>query len=350
MAVIVAGSIYFYCKKISLENKIRPPQQDPTFGSEITSENILVPRCSIDRRGFDEETFWKAATLEEQHNFTLVYSSYSTNPKTAKEYLVMREKLAEMIYSPMPGSLSNRVVWLSMTELYQKTYGQMEDSLKEGFLTHMTSQESLMLILQSKMVKVMHRQAFKGAFAATFPQYQFGCCGLVFRRNIERVSPLEHGFIVDNTYWAGFSQPIPVTKFSLAYVILETGNIDDCSRLKSDCEAAFGSEIFVTTKDVVAKAFRHLAALNMGIPIEWTRSDTKSGIILQALLAVARARAFAQAPRTVSHQIAHAPMQSVAVSLPRQRYQVQAPYQMAYAPTQSVALQIQAPQRQLALA
>lgn len=203
--------------------------------------------------------FWRKSSLEEKHWFVKAFSGGDGETVSA----TIREKMADTVYQPMCHSLKGRKVeWLS-----ERIVG------KNGAPTfyHATTERALQSILQSKQVEVRHEKVFRGAFVSTMPERDFGNCILVFNRNIERLSPLEHGFQMNGGYWAGFSHNIPVTASTLESILLDQGTKEQCNDLARRCTQWAGREIrviplqdFDPWNNILAKLSRR-----MGIPSEW---------------------------------------------------------------------------------
>lgn len=191
-----------------------------------------------------------------------------------EKFKKLRELMADIVYRPIKPSTSlkdKEVKWLSPNEITPNIYTQ-------AFFFHATSEKSLESILKSKKIEVRHEKTFKGAFVSTKPEGDYGPCILAFRRNIERLSPLEHGFLANqSTYWAGFSRDIPVNDSTLAYIILSNDNYQKKNELETSCEQWAGRKISVISYDDVKKTLKNVADLNMGIPKEWPSDDEDAG-------------------------------------------------------------------------
>lgn len=144
---------------------------------------------------------------------------------------------------------------------------------------HATSKKGLEGILKTRKVEVRHEKAFRGAFVSTQPETRFGKYVLVFNRNIERLSHLNHGFSNGDAYWAGFSCNIPVNATTLHSILVVNSNHNEISEITDTCNTLTGRKIKV--KNYFSD---HAISRNKDIPKEWPLDDKKSGIILKTML------------------------------------------------------------------
>lgn len=252
--------------------------------------------------------YWAKASLENKHWFVKIFSSDKF------DLAAVRLELASMVYRHIdknmrgPELAERKVRWLSGNEIDNRigTIWERSKILNKGFLFHATSESNLESILKSKKVEVRHEKMYRGAFVSTRPEMGFGPCVLVFRRNIERLSRLEHGFTIDQkTYWAGFSRDIPVTEDSLAYIILNSccNHENRRQELEAKCLEWTGRKIDVIFLDNAMPKLENVEKLDMGIPIEWPDQGEKvGGPILRHLKAAAAVQVaqVALAPQRVS--------------------------------------------------
>ena len=237
------------------------------------------------------KAFWKSSSLQDKHWFVQVF-----NQEGASSFKTVRTNLADMVYKGIQPLKDRQVNWLSSNEIDQRLIRSWERANlhNHSFYYHATSERALESILKSKKVEVRHEKAFKGAFVSTKPETGFGRCILAFKRNIERLSKLEHGFQAgENTYWAGFSQEIPVTDNTLAYVILEGGDQQKCQELEQRCQQWTDRPIKVISLEEAKTHLQSIEQLEMGIPSEWKSDNEKTGTMILNTL---RASATAQAP------------------------------------------------------
>jgi hypothetical protein len=229
--------------------------------------------------------FWSISSLENKHWFVQIFSR-----NTTEDFQNVRLVLADIVYRPIVPLTERQVQWLSPQEIDQKIPPAYEHSFNQAFFFHATSKAALEGILKSKKIEVRHEKAFRGAFVSTRPEREFGRCILAFRRNIERLSSLSHGFLIQNNsaYWAGFSHDIPVTDTTLAYIILDRSDNAECRELEGQCQAWAQRPIDVISLDQLADKLDTIQDLDMGIPNEWP--DEGEGIgqkILNTLKATA---------------------------------------------------------------
>ena len=258
--------------------------------------------------------FWSQSSLENKHWFVHTFSR-----NVSENFKGVRMRLADIVYRPISRQLRERQIqWLSGQEIDQRVnclFGQANEYNQATFF-HATNEKSLESILKSKKVEVHHEKALRGAFVSTQPEVGFGRYILAFRRSIERLSSLEHGFTVDqNIYWAGFSHDIPVTDATLAYIILDKGTNTECRVLQERCHQWTGRSINVISLEDVATTLNTIQRLGTGIPIEWPDEDARTG---QKILNTLRARAAIAVPQ-VQPQMASQPDPIYRTSFRRRR-------------------------------
>lgn len=201
--------------------------------------------------------------------------------------------LTQTVYQPISRNAKN-CNWTKL-QVWPNPENHRETFMQDAFYFHATSEKGLISILKSKKIEVRHEKAFKGAFVSTKPDHVFGKCILVLSKNIERLSPLEHGFRNGHdTYWAGFSHDIPVTKDSLAWVFFD-GSQEDCEQLKKQCRTLTGRSISVIPFFENHPNVQAVQNLNLGIPKEWPSEDgATANMILDTLQARAQSEAVFQ--------------------------------------------------------
>lgn len=227
---------------------------------------------------------WENGSLEDKEGFVRIFSQ-----DDSARFKEVRFTFANLVYRPVLSLANRNVQWLSKREVDQRIPDAWNEASihKHSFFYHATSEKGLESILKSKRVEVRHEKAFRGAFVSTQPETGFGRCILAFRKNIERLSPLEHGFeIGQRAYWAGFSGDIPVTDSTLAYVILDKGSQSECSDLQTRCKLWTGRDIPVLSLQSAAKHILSIEGMNRGIPKEWpSEGEAKGKEILRTLKA-----------------------------------------------------------------
>ncbi len=237
------------------------------------------------------KAFWKSASLQDKHWFVQVF-----NQDGESKFKTIRTNLADLVYKRIQPLKDRQVNWLSSNEIDQRLIRSWKRANlhNHSFYYHATSEKALESILKSKKVEVRHEKLFKGAFVSTKPETGFGRCILAFKSNIERLSKLEHGFQAgENTYWAGFSHEIPVTDSTLAYVILDKGNQQECQELEQRCQQWTDRPIKVISLEDAKTHLQSIEQLDMGIPSEWKSDNEKTGTMILNTL---RASAAVQAP------------------------------------------------------
>lgn len=139
---------------------------------------------------------------------------------------------------------------------------------------HATTRAGLKGILNSGKLEVRHEKKFRGAFVSNVPEINYGKYIIVFKRSIERMSALNHGFsLEDGTYWAGFSKDIPIKESTVKTVYVPTE--EDKSSLKSFLPENSSITIEVKTN------FYQVKSVEI-IPKEWPDKDEQQGAILAA--------------------------------------------------------------------
>jgi hypothetical protein len=259
--------------------------------------------------------FWQGSTLTEKYWFVRAFNYPSFAP--------VRKALGDLVYSFITSSTrgERHVRWLNEHEISTTVSARNIDAVSKGFFFHATSQQALESILKSKRVEVRHEKAFRGAFVSTLPDLYFGPCVLVFKRTIERLSQLEHGFVKgQEVYWAGFSKDIPVQEDTLAYILFNSTNQDERDVLQSKCLQWYGRQVPVVLMGDAIEKIRQTSDLQLGIPSEWKNEGEEVGRnILRAMRLLAppfRRVRMAQAATYVQRMVpstseAHAqPMQS----------------------------------------
>ncbi len=299
-----------------------PPSPSDSFPDAPPSVKELATAV---QRGDQQPPFdqlkqlWRQSSLEDKHWFVQVFNHDGT-----ESFRTVRTELADTVYQPVQHLRDRQVKWLSAEEVDQRTTNAWRQAsvYNRSFFYHATSERALESILKSKKVEVRHEKAFRGAFVSNQPETGFGRCILAFKRNIERLSSLEHGFQTgQNRYWAGFSRDIPVTDSTLAYIMLDGGTEAERRDMEARCQQWTGRQIKVVS---LRDAQEHLASvqrLDMGIPSEWPSEGDRMG---QKILNTLRARA-AIAVQTAAPRVAVAAQQYA----PRQR--VRQPMMMAMA-------------------
>ena len=246
------------------------------------------------------KSFWKTSTLTNKFTILQFLNDHSNNS------LYFREAAKKSIYQPVSPADSpdhKEVQWFNRDEILkvagESTVYENMPSIMESFYYHpIPTEKDLIATLQSGRVKVDHQKDYQAALVSTQPEPCFGKYQLVFNRSIEFLSPLEMGFFFqDNkTYWAGFSQPIPVRADTLVGVFIDTGGKPEASAqqevdvLQGELLRSTGRNIKVLSLEhkLVKAALTHIAELNMGIPIEWPATQTREGhqILIQKIQAL----------------------------------------------------------------
>lgn len=229
------------------------------------------------------QEFWSNSNLSGKHWFVQVFNSQG-----CKE---VRKSFAPIVYRDITLRQVNNhtwtktnVSWKNEGELTTYNWGQI-NQISRGVFFHATSEEALESILKTKKIEVRHEKAFRGAFVSTKPELSFGKCVLVFRRNIERLSKLQHGFTINqDAYWAGFSQDIPVAESTLACILVNSHNYQEVESIKEKCEQWAGRKIEVISYEEAKSQIHKIGNGGPGIPFEWPDEGEEAGLaILNAM-------------------------------------------------------------------
>jgi hypothetical protein len=287
----LAGAIWPGVLKYFRYSPPPPPNEESISPSDAPDAIVALSKAVQEDKEKDPfpqlRNFWEKSSLSDKHWFVQIFN------QLPEPFKAVRVVLADMVYRSIAVSpLSQKQIkWLNSNEVTWNGNFTFQDvpNSRNAFFFHATSEKALESILKSKKIEVRHEKAYRGAFVSTQPEYSFGPCVLAFKRNIERVSKLEHGFTINQeTYWAGFSHDIPVTQFTLACVIIDTmyGNEQD---FENKCQKWAGWKITIESREAIRWTLDAIKLLNMGIPKEWPQEGEAAGQnILQAMkLAVA---------------------------------------------------------------
>lgn len=261
--------------------------------------------------------YWRGASLNNKNWFVKIFGSDNSD-----KFAPVRVELSRMVYRHIDQPIdrqqlhNRRLTWHSGNEIDAriKNVWNASKTFNKGFFFHATPEMNLESILKGRKVEVRHEKLYRGAFVSTRPETSFGPCILVFKRNIERLSRLEHGFTMGNrTYWAGFSQDIPVTEQSLAYIILNNADEGKRQELEKNCNAWTGREIDVISLRNVENNLEAIEGLDMGIPIEWPDEGENVGRPILQHLQMAYAMPVAKA---VAQPVGNAVRVTISVAQP----------------------------------
>lgn len=203
---------------------------------------------------FDE--IWETSSLDDRRTFVQIL-----NNDPSDQALETKKNLFDSIYR----------------NYYEKDSGYFWPP-QQGSDTfyHTTSYEGLKGILQSGKIEVKHEKAYRGAFVSDRPETVFGKYVLVFNRNIERLSNLEHGFPASygDAFWAGFSRDIPVNGSTLRCVLYDDDGSIKEEDLKKSCYTW-------AKRDIEVNRYPHSNTSQHRIPIEWPDEDRAITIKIQ---------------------------------------------------------------------
>lgn len=201
------------------------------------------------------KTCWRSSDLTNKRWFVQAFNQIP--------FKGVRKELTDTVYRPI--TRGRQIRWLNNEEASAGgSFWSQTNNVSKGVFFHATSEKALESILKARKVEVRHEKAYRGAFVSTRPELNFGPCVLAFKRNIERLSELHHGFKAnENTYWAGFSQDIPVNDRTLAYIILDSRSESQREQLQNQCCTWAGRTIRVVLINEVGDPDQ------VAIPKEW---------------------------------------------------------------------------------
>jgi len=202
------------------------------------------------------EKLWKKASINDQRTFV-----HLVNEDNTSKGIQAKSELVDTVYRKI--------------SLPSKQWPKQKDT---QVFYHATSWKGLEGILKSGKIEVRHEKAYRGAFVSTQPETKFGKYILVFNRNIERLSHLNHGFSVGNSYWAGFSHDIPVNATTLSRILVDSEKHGETSTLSDSCNIWTGRNI------EVKKLFRNSQISgDKDIPKGWPGIDPNASAILKTI-------------------------------------------------------------------
>jgi len=204
------------------------------------------------------------------------------------EFETIRSHFAATIYRPIYRFLYRTTSTNSSPQPQWHSSAQITDAVgrraldtsifHQAFYFHGTGQKDwFQSILTEGKILVRKDGAFKGAFVSTRPEPNYGPYYFAFKKSIEWSSELASGFNPSDfpAYWAGFSQDIPVTEETLAYVIVDLTKIyprPTCEQIERECSQWTNRQIRVISLTDVQPYLQEIARLNMGIPALWPRN------------------------------------------------------------------------------
>ena len=273
-----------------------PPPSDDLLDVSDDIKELSLLALNSENNEFVVNQFkelWSKSSLEDKNSLVRVFNIHNNN------FTHLRDKLADTVYRSIHVLNSSRVTWLCPEEIdSKKTFLIQGKSCKRSFFYHATSELALESILKSGKIEVRHEKAFRGAFVSNRPETDFGNCILAFNRNIERLSSLEHGFQTsEKIYWAGFSRDIPVSSSTLACIMLDSENEQECKNLAEKCKIWAGRSINVVWLQSGNGVLEFVQGLNMGIPSEWPLESNQG--MSQQILATLKARVVIPAQTSV---------------------------------------------------
>ncbi len=217
------------------------------------------------------ETKWKASTLTEKREFVHILDA----DKSA-EGVAAKAKLVDTIYRHGKDTSYG----------YYKTPITSWPEQNAAAFYHATKIGGLEGILKNGKVEVRHQGMFKGAFVSTQPELSYGNYVLVFRRNIEHMSELQHKSF-SWAYWAGFKKDIPVNEYTLEKILVRessfssydpspgffssffgssTSNVSSLDKLKASVKKWAGRDIKVEKYN-----YQDFSNINHIIPKSWDK-------------------------------------------------------------------------------
>jgi hypothetical protein len=225
---------------------------------------IANPHCDLNSCLQKAKALLSSDNLEDKRMLSTILSSYNS-----PRFNWMRQQLAGIAFSTIEQVNPENPSWPSYNEIAHFLEERVYQQLNHAFYFHATSEENLLSILTTSKLEVRHEKRFCGAFVSTQPEKDFGKCHLVFHKYIERLSDINHAFNSESgSFWAGFTNNIPVTKNTLACILFEGGE-RECRFLQKRCKKAYGKDIVVLPIHDVEPMLKTIKDLGQGIPKEW---------------------------------------------------------------------------------
>jgi len=203
------------------------------------------------------EKLWKKGSINDRRTFV-----HLLDGDTSGKGIKAKSELVDIVY---------RKIALSPSNQWPKQEGK-------PVFYHATSRQGLEEILKNGKIEVRHEKAYRGAFVSTKPETGFGKYILVFNRNIERLSHLNHGFSVGNAYWAGFSHDIPVNEMTLSSILVHNGTYGEASTMEDSCNVWTGRKIEVNN----LSQYNSISS-DKDIPKEWPGGDLNASAVQQTM-------------------------------------------------------------------
>ncbi|MBI5273733.1 MAG: hypothetical protein HY860_01615 [Chlamydiales bacterium] len=227
--------------------------------------------------------FFASASTGTQMRFIDMFSEGSI-----PEYAKVRKELADVVFQPK--SLADHdVKWLSNLEIEEaatklastarltQTLAAKNipwtDNFHKGYFFHATrSEDNMQGILGKGKIEVRHQGTYRGAFVSTVPEMaMYGNYVFVLRESIAHNSSLTIASNTsDSSYWAGFSQGIPIDPSTLAYIMVGGSDVD-CASLQARCKTWAGWDIPVVSYQDMEEHLEELKTIGRGIPKSWPK-------------------------------------------------------------------------------
>lgn len=251
---------------------------------ELRNLVTRVRNNSIPRVQRDLQVYWNNTTLRNKDLFIKIFNK--------EEFANVREALSNTVFRDITPTKSQtnipnknpQVQWLSTNQITLSLNDSDTESSyqNEGYYFYaIPTLNQLRATLRNGRVDRMHEKTFNGTFVSNRIENGLGKVYLAFKKTqIERLSSLIHGFNTDpDTYWAGFSEAIPITQDTLAYIILENDPqiTEEVARERREqltrlTRQWFGTDIRVISRDTIDEKLVTINQLNRGIPAEWPRN------------------------------------------------------------------------------
>ncbi len=232
------------------------PRGSSSADWKSTSETVQnLWTQAADKKVFDK--LWKNASINDRRTFVHLLDKDSSN-----KAIKAKSELINTIYRKITQNPGNQWPTQKGVDVFY----------------HATSRKNLKKIIESGRLEVRWEQRYSGAFVSTKPETGFGNYILVFNRNIERLSHLNHGFSVENAYWAGFSHDIPVNAMTLNGILIYNEKYGEVFKLQKSYSDWAGQGI-----EVKPLSQQNSISGDKEIPKEWPGDDPNASAIQQTM-------------------------------------------------------------------
>lgn len=211
--------------------------------------------------------------LQYRHQFAQLFGS-----GLCDRFQAVRKEFVHKVYRRPP--YRTELQWLSLPEIHNQIQKSLlSDSDKanchifgSGYYFHSTTGDGLEGILKSGQLEVRAARLYRGAFVAIKP-FVFGHPYVfVFKKCIEHLRNLFHGFPEgsgNNDYWAGFSHDIPINEKTVAHILRKKDAPKSEDEITDLCVKFKRNFKVISEAEYTSKWKPKIDALNLGIPSHW---------------------------------------------------------------------------------